>query len=421
MPVPPIPAKSPARAAALAATSAAGLWQPKTPAEPTAAVPAAPPLRAPPGNPATTTPFDAEVDRVAAQLQRLAPTIDAGGARTIGRAIVRDYDLYTGQVRSPESSFVLRDDRGQQLPLSLQVCQNGIAVWLKNMVREDSVGTSKRAKNAAFVTKSDDGFDVAQIVKLSMQMPSEQVDRISYRTATRELRNIKLLAGGAGIAETVSVASRYNKRGQRKVAIYQQRYAGDLFHVTSHPGFLRPAVQKQLMKDCALGVDTAHARKLLHLDIKPENFLYRVVDNVTRAKLTDFGLSKLQHADGTNPRSTGGTASFYSPDFAKRAQKRLDAGQDVDQTERLPSDDIYGLGLVFHELRNKYAPHFSPASNASFDEAIAHLKDLTVESMGLGYAVPGSIDAVIEGMLDPDETKRPKASELDALIEAATF
>jgi tRNA A-37 threonylcarbamoyl transferase component Bud32 len=87
--------------------------------------------------------------------------------------------------------------------------------------------------------------------------------------------------------------------------------------------------------EVARGLTVAHARKMVHRDIKPQNIL---IDAEGRAKLTDFGISRQLEQDGMT--ATGrvlGTTDYVAPEQAM--------GQGAD-----PRSDIYSLGVVLYEM-----------------------------------------------------------------------
>ena len=82
-------------------------------------------------------------------------------------------------------------------------------------------------------------------------------------------------------------------------------------------------------------LSVAHARQMVHRDIKPQNIL---IDEEGRAKLTDFGISRQLEQDGMT--ATGrvlGTTDYVAPEQAM--------GHGVD-----PRSDIYSLGVVLYEM-----------------------------------------------------------------------
>jgi serine/threonine-protein kinase len=87
--------------------------------------------------------------------------------------------------------------------------------------------------------------------------------------------------------------------------------------------------------EVARGLSVAHARNMVHRDIKPQNVL---IDEEGRAKLTDFGISRqLEQAGMTATGRVLGTTDYVAPEQAM--------GKGVD-----PRSDIYSLGVVLYEM-----------------------------------------------------------------------
>jgi len=100
-------------------------------------------------------------------------------------------------------------------------------------------------------------------------------------------------------------------------------------------GALDPQEALAYAIEIARGLTVAHARNMVHRDIKPQNVL---IDAEGRAKLTDFGISRQLEQDGMT--ATGrvlGTTDYVAPEQAM--------GHPVDQRS-----DIYSLGVVLYEM-----------------------------------------------------------------------
>ena len=100
-------------------------------------------------------------------------------------------------------------------------------------------------------------------------------------------------------------------------------------------GALDPQEALAYAIEIARGLTVAHARNMVHRDIKPQNVL---IDAEGRAKLTDFGISRQLEQDGMT--ATGrvlGTTDYVAPEQAM--------GHAVDQRS-----DIYSLGVVLYEM-----------------------------------------------------------------------
>ncbi len=92
----------------------------------------------------------------------------------------------------------------------------------------------------------------------------------------------------------------------------------------------------------------AHARKLLHSDLKPGNILVTKHDNRTQIKLADFGLAyALNRAiDSSKVLTTSGTPRYMSPEQAKGRPR--DFG---------PWTDLYALGCVLYRIISGQPPY----------------------------------------------------------------
>jgi serine/threonine-protein kinase len=145
-----------------------------------------------------------------------------------------------------------------------------------------------------------------------------------------------------------------------------------------------------LLAQVAHSLAYAHARAVVHRDLKPDNVL---VTPELRTKVLDFGLAGL-HAEGaqclTQSNVAMGTANYMAPEQRKDA-KRADH-----------KADIYSFGVMMYELLTGELPvgKFAPP----------------------GRLVPGldaRWDALVERCLEPNPNARPhSALELAHALEA---
>jgi len=98
------------------------------------------------------------------------------------------------------------------------------------------------------------------------------------------------------------------------------------------------------MRDICLGLQALHSKKIIHLDIKPENVL---ISNSKKFKLADLGLARLvTKLDGNVPE---GDSRYLAPELLNEDPAAL--------VPDLTKADIFSLGIMIYELmRNKPLP-----------------------------------------------------------------
>jgi eukaryotic-like serine/threonine-protein kinase len=93
--------------------------------------------------------------------------------------------------------------------------------------------------------------------------------------------------------------------------------------------------------EIARALGAAHARHIIHRDVKPQNVL---IDHDGRAKVTDFGIARTLEEDGlTADGRVLGTTDYVSPEQA--------LGQPV-----TGQSDLYSLGIVLYEMLTGEVP-----------------------------------------------------------------
>jgi YVTN family beta-propeller protein len=189
----------------------------------------------------------------------------------------------------------------------------------------------------------------------------------------------------------------------------------DLIEGTDLRGLLRehetldPAHAVRITEAVAAALDAAHAKGLVHRDIKPGNVLIeRREEGDEHVYLTDFGLARAVEAT-TGITATGafvGTLDYVAPEQIR--------GQRVDARS-----DVYALGCVLFETLTGNPPF--AARDDKVAKMYAHLQEEPPRLRVLRPDLPGELDQAIVRALakEPDE-RYPSAGDLARAAAAAS-
>ena len=168
-------------------------------------------------------------------------------------------------------------------------------------------------------------------------------------------------------------------------------------------GRLGPADAATVVAAVLDGLAAAHARGLVHRDVKPSNVLLPDEGGV---KLADFGIA----ADlGSSTSLTGSGQVVGSPRYL--------APERVDGEAATAASDVYAAGIVLYELLAGRVPF---AADNPVATAVAHQQQPVPPLIELAPHVPAGLAAVAERALakDPSQRFTSATSMRSALLEA---
>jgi eukaryotic-like serine/threonine-protein kinase len=145
--------------------------------------------------------------------------------------------------------------------------------------------------------------------------------------------------------------------------------------------------------EIARALGCAHARHIVHRDVKPQNVL---IDEEGSAKVTDFGIARSLDDDGlTADGRVLGTTDYVSPEQA--------LGHDV-----TGQSDLYSLGIVLYEMLTGSVP-FRGENQVAV--AMKHVREELPDVQTLRPEVSASLAAVIDRATAKDLHARYRSDE----------
>ncbi|MCU1740465.1 MULTISPECIES: serine/threonine-protein kinase [unclassified Pseudomonas] len=215
------------------------------------------------------------------------------------------------------------------------------------------------------------GFDIGEEI-------GEGAMATVYLATQRSLeRKVALKVMAAALAADPTFCERFLREGRtlarlshpNTVTIHDIGNVGELYYMAMEylpNGTLKERIAAGLSPEQGLGyvrqiasaLGYAHAKGLVHRDVKPANILFRADGT---AVLSDFGIAKSLD-DRTQFTQAGfavGTPSYMSPEQAR--------GQDLDGRS-----DLYALGVVLYEILVGKLPYIG---TDALSTALAHLTE----------------------------------------------
>jgi eukaryotic-like serine/threonine-protein kinase len=138
--------------------------------------------------------------------------------------------------------------------------------------------------------------------------------------------------------------------------------------------------------EIARALGAAHARHIVHRDVKPQNVL---IDEEGSAKVTDFGIARTLDEEGlTADGRVIGTTDYVAPEQA--------LGQPV-----TGQSDLYSLGIVLYEMLTGEVPYKGDSQVAV---AMKHVRDRLPD---IQWVRP-EVSAALASVIDHATAKRPE-------------
>ncbi|WIM66986.1 Stk1 family PASTA domain-containing Ser/Thr kinase [Corynebacterium breve] len=141
----------------------------------------------------------------------------------------------------------------------------------------------------------------------------------------------------------------FSAQGDTVFLIMELITGGTLRELLAERGPMPPHAATAVMRATLTGLSVAHAKGMVHRDIKPDNIL---INGDHRVKLADFGLVRAASDAQHSTDQIVGTVAYLSP-------------EQVDGSEITQASDVYSAGVVLFELLTGTTPF-------SGDSQLAH-------------------------------------------------
>ena len=143
-------------------------------------------------------------------------------------------------------------------------------------------------------------------------------------------------------------------------------------------GMLTARETMAITAQVAVGLRAAHAKHIVHRDIKPQNI---ILSREGKVKVTDFGIARAitDETKSTNNNNAMGSVHYIAPEQAK--------GLMCDERS-----DIYSLGIVMYEMITGQVPFDKESSIAV---ALAHMNETMVPPSDLNIDCPVALEQII--------------------------
>jgi hypothetical protein len=169
-------------------------------------------------------------------------------------------------------------------------------------------------------------------------------------------------------------------------------------------GALSVARALPILRQITKGLQAAHEKGIVHLDLKPDNVVLltrgRRADLV---KLVDFGVARLL-GDVKSDEQVAGTPEYMAP------ERFLGAAYDH-------RADIYALGVLAYETLTGEVPFRASSHLATLTKHVEEPPPPLEPRAGDARAIPGPIAALVMQLLEKDPAARPaSAAAVEAML-----
>jgi serine/threonine-protein kinase len=196
----------------------------------------------------------------------------------------------------------------------------------------------------------------------------------------------------------------YTSTGRYLVMDYCE--GGSLRNLINREGKLSLALSLKLVINILAGLEHIHNRKIIHRDIKPENILLSHDTIGLIARVSDFGMSKINHELSTDKQDDcAGSPAYMAPERF--------------YGQYSPASDLYAVGVLLFEL----VVGLRPFSGLPGELLKAHINQAVVIPETVPFLLRSTIIKAMQKLPSnrfTSATEMLKAVQLAAQVEDAS-
>lgn len=199
--------------------------------------------------------------------------------------------------------------------------------------------------------------------------------------------------------------------GQPWYCVMEYLAGGSLHHFLQANGKLSVKDAVEIAYQVGLALDFVHSKGIAHLDVKPDNVLFRTGlgdEHRIEAVLIDFGIA----TRGSRQALDAGAMSYLAPERLRVVRREIPPEA---IGEQYPVD-VYSLGILLYRMLTATLP-FRGESRDHLTSAI--LYSAPTRPSQFNRDIPLTIEELILSALEKDPRARPTASEFTERLDEA--
>ena len=290
------------------------------------------------------------------EINKVAPNFTEANLLATKRFVANNKkDLIEKMKRESKETVYIRPSEKNRLARAIQINQNGEVFIHFNKAQQKDIILGKGAfKKVKYAWNLNDNHLIA-VARLDVTKQENK------QTGINEAVVLNQFAAQPGFAQLSQLADVKGKGDKNKLLFLQPIYnKGDLFNASNSLNLdQKKSLAYQMVEACAkLG-----EQRIVHRDIKLDNFLVNERNGEYKVFLSDFGSST--SAKDKNITQKAGTSYCLSPEYRKAILDRNENAIRDATNEKL---DAWALGATLFEMLTSEKLNYQDLSQNSFDE-----------------------------------------------------